>query len=130
MYQIWDTNKATKPTYTFPNQVDCIKKRYGKNYLNSEILKKLNSFLNKKEGEIVVIDGYDSHFVRINNNHQWFAVSKEMIDLFNKLKGKKVIIVGGSDSECIEDELISAKAFGVDAIYNHKYIYSAEDKQY
>ena len=53
VYQIWDSNKATSPSYTFPNQVESIEKKYGtkfnENMLN--IVNKLNDkYPNAEEG--------------------------------------------------------------------------------
>jgi hypothetical protein len=47
----------------------------------------------------------------------------------SKIKRKKVIVVGGADSECLEDIYISAKSFNLNPVYNHQYIYSAETGQ-
>jgi Zn-dependent M32 family carboxypeptidase len=61
----------------------------------------------------------------VNNNHKWFFVNEELYNLYQRLKGKRVIIVGGADSECLQDVYISMKSFGIIPTYNHKYIYNA-----
>ncbi|MEI7504133.1 MAG: hypothetical protein WCJ61_12705, partial [Paludibacter sp.] len=69
------------------SQVESIKKRFGKNFLKKEVKEKLETLTTeKKEGEIVIVEGFDAHFVRINNNHKWFMVEGKLLDLFNKLK--------------------------------------------
>ena len=45
---------------------------------------------------------------------------------FQKLRNRKIIIVGGADDECIEDLYVAAKSFNITPIYNHQYIYSAK----
>jgi hypothetical protein len=129
VYQIWDSNKAKKPTYIFPNQKESIIKKYGQSFLPADIKLKLKKELIKPEGTIITIDGYDSHFVRVDNNHKWFSVTSDLLDLFNILKGNKIILCGGADQECLKDIIISAKSFGVEIVPNHKFIYSAEDKK-
>lgn len=130
VYQIWDANTAKSETFTFPNQKQTIKKRYGKSFLDSNILSKLNDMLDsKKEGEIVILDNFDGQFVRVDNNHEWFLITKDLIDLLNKLKGKKVVLTGGASEECILDVLVACKSFGINVSQNHKYIYGAEDKK-
>ena len=47
VYQIWDTNDATKPTYKFPNQVGCYSKRYGSKY--SDFTKNVFNILNQQD---------------------------------------------------------------------------------
>ena len=68
--------------------------------------------------------------IYIGNNHRWFYVNSELVDLFQKLRGKKVIIVGGASEECILDVYIALKSFNVTPVYNHKYIYSSETGNY
>lgn len=145
VYQIWDSNKTKKPTYKFPNQVDTIEKQFGvkKYYKDLEggaeewltkifgeekatsILKSLKS-KNIKEGDKFKFKDKNEYLVYIDNDHNWFYVNEKMYNLFNKLRNKSVIIVGGADNECLEDIYISAKSFGIEPIYNHEYIYSAE----
>lgn len=130
VYQIWDCNNATAETFTFPNQQKAIKKKYGKSFLPEDVVKRLDNLTSeKKEGDIVILEGVDAQFVRVNNKHEWFMVSGELIDLFNKIKPMNAIAVGGADHECLLDFLVASRAFGVNVALNHKHIYSAEDKQ-
>ena len=68
------------------------------------------------EGTIIVF---------IGNNHKWFHVPVKLYKLLLKLKGKEVVITGGSDSECLEDIVTTAERLGINIKRNWKYIYSA-----
>lgn len=129
VYQIWDSNKTSKPSYKFNNEIMTIKKNYGTKF--SKELVNITNRLEKeypdaKEGDIFKLEDTGNYVVKINNNHKWFYLNDELIKLYNELKGKKVIITGGADQECIEDVYISMESFGIEAIYNHDYIYSAK----
>lgn len=123
--------------YHFPNQVDIIEKRYQydvdvdfyKKILNKDVYKEIKKkedskelkrgdFFNTTEGTIIVY---------IGNNHVWHHLSKKLYNLFIKLKGQEVIMIGGSDSECYLDIETSAKALGVKIKRDFKYIYSANN---
>ena len=41
------------------------------------------------------------------------------------MKGKNIEIVGGADSECLDDVFTTAESLGVLIKRNHKYIWSA-----
>jgi hypothetical protein len=129
VYQIWDAHDAATPTFKFPNQKLSIKKQFGKKFLEKDIQSKLEKLKNGSiEGQQIQIDS-DDIFVRVKNNHDWFFINEELLKLFNELKGKKVIMVGGADFECLKDVFIACKSMGVKAMLNHKYIYSAETKK-
>jgi len=153
VYQIWDNHIDGKNVdkdylyedepeipihddlYHFPNQKDIIEKRYNydvdvdfyKKILDKEIyndikvkekgkqLKKGDIFLTK-EGTAIVY---------IGNNHKWHHLSKKLFNLLKSLKGKNVEIVGGSDSECLEDIFVSSTSLGVNIKRNWKFIWSA-----
>lgn len=133
VYQIWDSNKVSKPSYKFNNQYKLIRKNYGTKF--SDKLVKITDNLDKenpdvKEGDIFKV-GDNNYVVKINNKHRWFYLNDELVDLYKELKGKTIILVGGADFECIKDVYISMKSFKINPIYNHEYIYSAKtsDKQ-
>lgn len=147
VYQIWDSNSGSKPTYKFKNQKDLIEKKYGVKKFYSKYKggfdewiyyifddKTMEQFQSKKskfkEGDAFKIKNKNEFLIYIGNNHKWFYVNEELVDLFQKLKGKKVILVGGADSECLEDVYIALQSFGVNPIKNHQYIYSAETGNY
>jgi superfamily II DNA/RNA helicase len=125
VYQIWDANKATGFTYTFPNQVLDVKKNYGTKF--NPNLKQITDKLPQdvKEGKLFKFKNVNKYIVKVNNNHKWFYVNEDLYNLFQKLKGKKVIVIGGADSECLQDVYISMKSFGIIPVYNHNYIYNA-----
>jgi hypothetical protein len=153
VYQIWDNHIEGKNVnkdylydenpeipihddlYYFPNQSELIEKRYNydvdvdfyKKILDKEVYKEIkekeeNRKLKKgdlfktKEGTAIVY---------IGNNHNWFEVPKKLYEIFNNYKNKEVIIVGGADSECLEDLVVASESLGVKIKRNHKFIYSA-----
>jgi len=127
VYQIWDANKAQNFSFNFPNTLQTIKKNYGTKFDNG--IKKITDNLSKQnpsEGAKFKLNGKNAFLIRVNNNHKWFYVNEDLYNLYLKLKGKTVVLVGGADSECLEDVYVSMKAFGINPIYNHDYIYSAE----
>ena len=143
VYQIWDSNRGSKPTYIFKNQRDLIEKKFGvkkfyskyKGGFNEWIYyifddKTLDKFSAKKnkfaEGDAFKIKNKNEFLIYIGNNHKWFYVNEELVDLFQKLRGKKVILVGGADQECLTDIYTALKSFNVTPVYNHQYIYSVE----
>jgi len=143
VYQIWDSNRGSKPTYIFKNQRDLIEKKFGikKFYskykggfnewiyyiFDDKTMKQFQSRKNKfKEGDAFKIRNKNEFLIYIGNNHKWFYVNEELVDLFEKLRGKKVVICGGAESECLDDVYIALKSFNINPVKNHQYIYSAE----
>lgn len=143
VYQIWDSNRGSKPTYIFKNQKEFVEKKFGIkkyyskynggfkewiHYIFDE--NTLNKFFAKKDkfqkGDLFKVKDKNEYLVFIGNNHKWFYINEELVNLFKKLRGKKVIIVGGADDECLEDVYIAAKSFNINPIYNHQYIYSVK----
>lgn len=152
VYQIWDNHFLGKDIdidylydikpdipilddlYQFPNQVDIIEKRYQydvsvdfyKKILSkdqfddikkSELSNKLKSgdYFKTKKGTFLIY---------IGNNHNWFHLPIKLQNIFKKLSGEEVILVGGSDNECYLDIEVSAKVFGVKTKRDYRYIYS------
>jgi hypothetical protein len=122
-------------TYNFPNQKDIIEKRYNykvdsnfyKKILSPDIYKEISDLERDKsikkgsifpttEGTIIVYVG---------NNHKWFHCPKKLLNVLNSFKNKKVTIVGGSDSECLDDIFTTADSLGVKIKRDYKYIWSA-----
>jgi len=129
VYQIWDSNKAEKPSYTFPNQRKAIVKKYGTKFsdeLEDTVMKLNKKYPNSKQGDIFEFDDVNSYVVKITNAHQWFYVTQKMAKLFSQLKGKTVILVGGAARECIQDVYEAMKAFEIDVQYDQRYMYSAK----
>lgn len=147
VYQIWDSNQGSKPTYKFKNQIDLVEKKYGikkfyskykggfnewiTHIFDKQTLEEFKSRKNKfKKGDAFRIGDKNEFLVYIGNAHKWFYVNDELVDLFKKLRNKKVILVGGADNECILDVYIALKSFNSNPVYNHQYIYSAETGNY
>jgi hypothetical protein len=124
-----------KDLYHFPNQKDLIEKRYNydvdadfyKKILDKDVYDKISKMeeekslkkgdiFNTEEGTIITF---------INNNHVWFHVPKKLYELLKSLKGREVVIVGGADSECLEDVVTTAESLGVKIKRDYKYIYTA-----
>jgi hypothetical protein len=151
VYQIWDNHVDGKNVdkdylydhspdtpinddlYDFPNQKDIIEKRYNydvdvdfyKKVLDKKVYDEIKSkeknlkrgnFFPTTEGTIIIF---------IGNNHQWFHVPIKLYKLFTSLKGQEIILVGGADSECLEDIITAGESLGVKIKRDHKYIYSA-----
>jgi len=134
VYQIWDANKVQNFSYNFPNTLQTIKKNYGTKFDNG--IKKLADNLSLKypsckEGDKFKLEGKNAYMVRVKNNHKWFYVNEELYNLYLKLKGKTVVVIGGASEECVLDVFESMQSFGINPVYNHDYIYSAQtsDKQ-
>lgn len=121
--------------YNFPNIKDRIEKRYNynvnidfyKNILDKEVYKDIKDKESKKQlkkGDIFhTKEG--TALVYVGNNHKWFHIGKKLFSLFTKYKNKTITIVGGSDSECLEDIFTAGTSIGVILKRNWKYIYSA-----
>ena len=153
VYQIWDNHVDGKNVdkdylyddepeipihddlYHFPNQKDIIEKRYNydvdadfyKKILDKEVYDKISDMeesksLKKgdvfptKEGTVITY---------IGNKHVWFHCPKKLYELLNSLKSKNIKIVGGSDSECLEDVFTLAEKIGLNIKRDHRYIWSA-----
>jgi hypothetical protein len=153
VYQIWDNHIKGKNVdkdylyedepevsthddlYDFPNQTDLIEKRYNydvdadfyKKILDKEVYDKISGMeeskslkkgdiFNTKEGTIITY---------IGNHHVWFHCPIKLYELLKSLKGKEVTIVGGADSECLEDVVTTAESLGVKIKRDYKYIYTA-----
>jgi hypothetical protein len=121
--------------YQFPNQKDLIEKRYNydvdadfyKKILSKEVYQEISDKEDRndlkkgdvfptKEGTIITF---------INNNHVWFHCPIKLYELLQSLKGREVTIVGGADSECLEDVVTTAESLGVKIKRDYKYIYTA-----
>lgn len=148
VYQIWDGNKnQSKPSYNFPNEKGNYIKKYGTKFsedLENTVAELNKKYPNAKEGDKFEFDDVNSYVVKITNNHSWFYVTEKMSQLFNSLKGKNVILIGGAGStdinfyqsqdgnldhdlgECIKDVYESMLSFGINVKYDTRYIYNAK----
>ena len=87
----------------------------------------MNKYPNAKEGQTFKLNDENAYIVRVKNNHKWFYVNEDLYNLYLKLKGKSVVLVGGAGKECILDVYESMESFGIKPIYNHDYIYDAQN---
>jgi len=153
VYQIWDNHVDGKNVdkdylfdknpdipvhndlYNFSNQKDIIEKRYNynvdvdfyKDVLDKETYKDIKSKEDSnslKKGELFETKE-GTAIVYIGNNHKWFQIPNKLFELFRKLGGKKVTIVGGADSECLSDVFTAAESMGVNINRNWRYIWTA-----
>lgn len=153
VYQIWDNHIDGKSAdkdylyddnpeipihqdlYSFPNQKDIIEKRYNydvdskffKSILDEDIFKEIKNKEEKntlKKGEIFKTN-QGTIITYIGNKHKWFHCPKKLYNIFSNLKGKSIEIVGGSDSECLDDIFTTAESLGVKISRNYKFIWSA-----
>lgn len=153
VYQIWDNHVDGKNVekdylfdddpdipvhqdlYNFPNQKDIIEKRYNydvdvdfyKDVLENDTFKEIKSkeLTNKiKKGDLFLTKE-GTALVYIGNNHKWFHMPKKLYKIFDKLRNRELIIVGGADSECLSDIYTAAESMGLSIKRNWKYIYTA-----
>lgn len=151
VYQIWDNHVDGKMVdkdylydnvpdipvhddlYHFPNQKDLIEKRYNYDvdvdFYKKILDKETYSDIKKKESRLKRGDYFPTKegtiIVYIGNRHRWFHVPVKLYDVLRNLNGGEVTIVGGADSECLQDIVTAAESLGVSIKRNHKYIYSA-----
>ena len=153
VYQIWDNHIDGKNVdkdylyddepeipihddlYHFPNQKDIIEKRYNydvdadfyKKVLDKEVYQEISDKEDRKDlkkGDIFPTKE-GTYIVYIGNNHKWHHLSKKLYDLLSTLRGKTVTIVGGADSECLEDIYTAAVSLGVKIKRDWKFIYTS-----
>ena len=143
VYQIWDSNKAKGPSYTFPNQKGLYEKKYGTKFSAElkDISKKLMS-QNPQENDVFKFQDADSSVVKVDNNHGWFYVNEQLSRFFKSLNGSSVVLVGGAgptdinfyengdikydNGECLKDVYEALESYGVNVKYDKNYIYCAK----
>lgn len=121
--------------YHFPNQVELIEKRYNydvdADFYKKILSKEVHEEISQKEDNKTIKKGdvfktkEGTIIVYIGNNHKWFHVPIKLYNLLKTKKGKLIYIVGGSDSECLEDIFVTCESLGVNIKRNYKFIYSA-----
>jgi hypothetical protein len=153
VYQLWDNHVDGKKVdkdylydkspdipvhgdlYHFPNQVDLIEKRYNydvdadfyKKILDKDVYDKVDKCEKDKtikKGDIFHTKE-DTIITYIANKHKWFHCPSKLYKILLGLKGQEVTIIGGADSECLEDIVTTCESLGVKIKRNHKLIYSA-----
>lgn len=130
VYQIWDThNDSLAPTHSFPGQIDSVPKKFGKKHFSKDVQEYIKNIkASSTEGRTFKLSN-NGYVIRVKNNHDWFYVNPEVTKLIHELKGRKVILAGGADGECLEDIYQAFLAFGLDVHINKKYTYSAKTSQ-
>lgn len=152
VYHLWDNHHVSKfdnsyltedqpetpitdELYYFPNTVETIEKRYNYN-VNSKFYKK---FLDEKTFTLISEKEKNGQLKRgdifktkngtiityIGNKHKWFHCPKKLYETLKSLKDKKIIIVGGSDSECLDDIFTTCESLSLKIKRDYKYIWSA-----
>ncbi len=153
VYQVWDNHvdgkivdkdylyeenpeiPIHKDLYHFPNQKELIEKRYNydvdADFYKKILEKEVYEEISKKEDEKSLKKGdifptkEGTIITFINNNHVWFHCPIKLYELLKELKGREIEIVGGADSECLEDIVTTAESLGVKIKRNYKFIYTA-----
>lgn len=155
VYQVWDNHVDGKnpdvdylyddnpdipvnpDLYNWPNQRDIIEKRYNynvsidffKKILDKQTYQNIKSLESQKRlkvgNKFQTTEG--THIFFVGNNHKWVHLPKKLYNLLNKLKGQELIVVGGSDLECLHDIFVAAESIGVKVKRDHRYIWSASN---
>ena len=131
VYQIWDTHdNAVQPSYKFPKQVDCVPKLFGKNFFSDKVTKYIKSIEDSTDnGKVFKLSDGEGYVIRVTNNHDWFHINPEIVDMIGKIKNDTVTVVGGAGGECIQDIFQALLSFGVNVSMNNKYVYDAKTSQ-
>jgi hypothetical protein len=139
VYQIWDAVNVNSPDFKFPNEVDRIRKEYGGELLEEDV--EHYDFSEKDKQRLIqgFNDGFDSGemfvagkelkrqwFLYVGGIHPWFIFEEKLFALFEKLKneGKKAILCGGAEQECLEDIRVLAMAMDIETEILGTHVYS------
>jgi len=130
VYQIWDAVDVNTPDFKFPNQINVIRKEYGGELLEEDIdhykfsendRKRLREGFNNgfSSGEMFA-DGQGQErqwFLYVGGIHEWFIIPEKLFTLFKKMKneGKRAILCGGAEQECLEDIRVLAMSMDLDS---------------
>jgi hypothetical protein len=122
-----NNDKAYIPRWLDRCADNLITKRFGGDlgYLKELILEE--EMIVEKE-DISWRSTYNHHLtIAINNGHETFEVPKELENISNQLKNKKVTLIGGCEGECLQDIYETLLYFEVKPKINEKYTYSGHD---
>lgn len=127
--------------YRFPNEVELIEKRYNydvnidfyKSVLSTDDYTRISEMEDRKKIQIgeMVKTTKGTLLVYVGNNHVWYHCPKKLYDILIEIKtaqtngSSSLVIVGGSDSECLEDVFVCAESLGIKIVRDYKYIYTA-----
>jgi hypothetical protein len=130
VYQIWDAIDVNTPDFKFPNEVDRIRKEYGGELFEEDVDEYEFSEKDKERLKEGFNDGFDSGelfvagqepkrhwFLYVGGIHPWFIFEEKLFALFEKLKneGKRAILCGGAEQECLEDIRVLAMSMDLDS---------------
>jgi hypothetical protein len=139
VYHIWDSVDVNTPDFKFPNEVDRIRKEYGGELLEEDIdhydfseedKERLKEGFNSSfdSGEIFLDEDPKGRqwFLYVGGIHEWFIISEKLFTLFEKLKkeGKRAILCGGAEEECLEDIRVLAMSMDVETEILGTHVYS------
>jgi hypothetical protein len=130
VYQIWDAVDVNTPDFKFPNELDRIRKEYGGELAEEDVehydfsekdkagLKEGFKF-HFESGELFVAGKEPKRmwFLYVGGIHPWFIFEEKLFALFEKLKkeGKRTILCGGAEEECLEDIRVLAMSMDLKA---------------
>jgi hypothetical protein len=138
IYQIFDRNDQSEPSWEFPNQYQYCSKEYGSKPLNDwdpkdlkelfhevDMERSLDIIKSPKIGDYLVAKD-NSIWLYVGNNHVWFRLERELYNMLKNVKhfDAEPVIVGGADNECLEDIVVACKYMGLRPELEYKYIYS------
>lgn len=139
VYQIWDAVDVNTPDFKFPNEADRIRKEYGGELLEEDIDDYPFSEKDKERLKEGFNDGFNSGelfvsgqepkrtwFLYVGGIHPWFIFEEKLFALFEKLKseGKRAILCGGAEEECLEDIRVLAMSMDLETEILGTHVYS------
>jgi len=141
VFQLWDNNKAQKPDYTFPNQVGTYEKTYGlqldvntgEQFFTPETWPAIKAKIEAVPNEGDMFETINNEaWVWIDNKHHWFLCTKELCKLFKDFvrQERKIVLIGGAANECLQDIMVTMKAFGVSVSYDLQFVYSKDGSKF
>lgn len=159
VFQIWDSTKASKSDYLFPNQVAEYKKKYGGSLtpdmvegmftepMWDVVKKKLediptkNDLFETRYGDAWIYVGTKTDNLESKVGHDWFLCPKELMSLFKSFKEleRKIILIGGAgasdgkhmeDGECLTDIAAVLSTLSVSFEINSELVYSNKGSQF
>ena len=141
VYQIWDANRAERPSETYPNQKMLASKRYGydlreddiRHHFDRPVQDELSADFSK--GSFTGADGKKKAYRTRNGDllmfvgeaHKFFMAERElqkMLEYFKSLKDG-VTVCGGADGECLADIEALFGHYGVPYSLNKEYVYKS-----
>ena len=141
VYQVWDANRAQRPSETFPNQKMTASKRYGydlqesdiKNHFDQPVQDELasdfasNKFTDENDRRKAYSTRSGDLMCFVGKSHQFFMAEKELQKLMEYFKTLKdgVTVCGGADGECLADVEAMLDHYGIPYDKDEQYTYSS-----